>query len=261
MLRGLAVRHAFALTLMWMILALTSPAAAAAKYCSDTADNVVIYIDRTTPYDDLDKKELVDGISRLFEGLAGGERLSMRTIADSFTTSTSLLDECVPFCPDGGLLGDLFGACTEGVMLNDRKHLKGNVVAQLEELLGDFVELPNSEIVRTLGRSLPTELRAGGRANRLYLFTDLIENSVYLPGKEFFAEKNDVLIRRIQADGLVPNLSGVAVRVFGVGRGGNPNDRHPLDQALLSKLEDFWTRYFEAGGTTVSIAQSLGAVN
>ncbi len=234
-------------------------AGATSKYCSKTADNVVVYVDRTTPYDDIDKNDLIDGVSRLFETLKGGERFTMRTIADSFAASATLLDECVPVCAAGGIFGDLFSGCTEGVMINDKKHLRDRIVRQLETLLANFVELPNSEIVRTIGLSAAGELRPG-QPSRFYLFTDLIENSQYLPGKEFFTQKNDALLKRVAADGLVPNLQGAPVRIFGVGRGGNPGDRHPLDQALLKKLLDFWQRYFEAAHTSATIQQALGAV-
>jgi hypothetical protein len=235
----------------------TAPAAPP-DYCEPTADNIVIYVDRTTPYDESDKTALVDGIGRLFESLGGGQRFSIRTIAESFTSSATLLDACVPFCPDGGFLGDLFSDCTEGMMINAKKHLRDELVRQLRSLLENFVELPNSEIVRTIARTSSIELRPD-RRNRFYLFTDLIENSVYLPGKQFFSEKNDVLLKRIAADGLVPNLGAVEVRVFGVGRGGTP-ERRVLEQQLLEKLLAFWEAYFAAAGTTVVIQQALGAV-
>ena len=235
-----------------------SAALAAPDYCADTAANVVVYVDKTTPYDDTDKTALVDGVSRLFESLSGGERFTIRTIAQSFTASVSLMDACVPYCPPGGLFGDLFSDCTEGMMLNDRKHVRDLVVGQLRALLADFVELPNSEIVRTIALSASSEQRPS-QPLRIYAFTDLIENSVYLPGKQFFSDSNDKLLARIEADGLVPDLAGASVRIFGVGRGGTA-ERRPLDQALLTKLMDFWQRYFAAAGATVTIQQSLGAV-
>lgn len=238
----------------------SSPALSAptAKYCSDSAANVVVYVDKTTPYDEIDKTALIDGVSRLFESLGGGERFTMRTIAEGFSSSVTLVDDCVPICASSGLLGDLFSDCTEGMMINDKKRLRSTIVQQLQALLDDFVELPNSEIVRTLAMSVPMEVRAG-RANRLYLFTDLIENSLYMPGKDFFNEPNADLLAKVAADGLVPDLTGVEVRVFGVGRGGTA-ERRPLDQPLLQKLKGFWTGYFEAAHTTVSIQPSLGAV-
>ena len=253
-------RRLLALCIPMLLAAAGAVAGTTSKYCSDKADNVVVYIDRTTPYDDIDKKDLVDGVSRLFETLKGGERFSMRTIADNFTASTNLLDECLPVCQAGGLFGDLFSGCTEGVVINDKKHLKQAVVQRLNDLLTNFVELPNSEIVRTLGLTAPSELRPG-RTNRFYIFTDLIENSQYLPGKEFFTTKNDVLLSHVAKDGLVPDLQGATVRIFGVGRGGDPGDRHPLNQALLEKLLDFWQRYFEAAHAKATIQQALGAAD
>jgi hypothetical protein len=237
----------------------TAQARDLADYCVPEAANVVVYVDVTTPYDDIDKAALVDGVDRLFTSLEGGERLSIRTIAESFTSSKSLLDACAPHCDTSGFLAELFGDCTEGVLINDRKHLQGAVVSRLKELLDNFVELPNSEIVRTVAMSSKMEYR-DGRPNQLFIFSDLIENSLYLSGKEFFSLKNEALLLRIAADGLIPDLTGATVRIFGVGRGGNPGDRHPLDQQLLEKLYDFWEGYFAAAEATVTIQQELGAI-
>jgi hypothetical protein len=77
-------------------------------FCDEAADNVVVYVDRTTPYDEADKTALIDGVSRLFESLEGGERFAIRTVAENFAASASLLDACVPFCPSKGFLDDLF---------------------------------------------------------------------------------------------------------------------------------------------------------
>ena len=238
---------------------LSSEALAADAYCKAEADNVLVYVDRTTPYDDMDKKALVEAVAAIFESLKGGERFAMRTIAESFTASERLLDACVPICESGGFLGDLFSDCTEGKMINDRKKLKTKIVQALQELLAEFVELPNSEIVRTLALSSAEETRAG-RHNRFYLFTDLIENSTYLPGKDFFGTNTKTLLADLEADGLVPDWTGSHVRVFGVGRSGKPG-RPPLEQAILGKLTEFWREYFELAGATATIQQSLGALD
>ncbi len=227
------------------------------KYCLPDSDNVVVYVDRTTPYDDLDKKALVDGVALVFEALEGGERFSIRSIADSFATSERLVEACVPICANQGFLDDLFSDCTEGVMINDRKKLKTRIVQTLQKLLANFVELPNSEIVRTLALSTAEEMRQN-RRNRVFLFSDLIENSVYLPGKEFFSTRTKPLLAKLEADGLVPDWQGTVVHVFGVGRSGKPG-RPPLDQPLLEKLTEFWRAYFDGAGATVSIQQSLSA--
>jgi hypothetical protein len=246
-----------------LLLLGTVPAAAAGdyeKYCDPTAANIIVYLDRTTPYDEIDKAALIDGVSRVFEGLTGGERFVLRTINDASVRSESLIDSCIPVCKSSGWLDDLFGGtCTEGVMLNDRKHLRTKVVGQMQSLLDGFVELPYSDIVLTVAKTGSAEYRED-RPNRYYLFTDLIENSQNIPGKDFFSVKNDKLIAKLEAQGQLATLTGADIRVFGVGRSGKPG-RPPLDPALLAKLTQFWTAYFEAAGAKLSIQQSLGAID
>jgi hypothetical protein len=246
-----------------LLAAMLSPGAPAiaagmtTKYCSASADNVVVYVDRTTNYDAKDKQDLLDGVSKIFASLNGGERFSVRTIADSFTASQSLIDECVPVCVSKGFLGDLFSSdCTEGVAINDRNHLRDRVVQQLETLLNAYSDLPYSEIVRTIALTATSEIKSG-QPNRLFLFTDLLENSQYLPGKDFLNKPNAELLTQITADHLVPDLSGAEVRVFGVGRSGLPG-RPPLNQHLLGKITNFWTQYFTAAHATIQIQAALG---
>ena len=92
-----------------------------------------------------------------------------------------------------------------------------------------------------------------------YIFSDLIENSEYLPGQEFYEEPDAALIGRIEADNLVPSLQGAAVKIFGVGRGGG-EERTPLSVRRLNKLLDFWNTLFErSGAAPVTISQNLVA--
>jgi len=259
MLQRLPMLLIGALLVIGGVLAASPGFAATGKYCSPTADNIVVYIDRTTNYDDKDKKDLVDGVSKLFASLQGGERFSIRTISDSFTTSTSLIDDCVPVCASKGFLGDLFSSdCTEGVAINDKNHLRNRLVQQLEGLLNSYSDLPYSDIVRTIAQTAGSELRKGQR-NRFFLFTDLIENSDYLPGKEFFSTRNDKLLAKLTTDRLIPDLDGAEVVAFGVGRSGAPG-RPPLQQALLSKLLDFWHQYFAAAHASFTTQVALGGL-
>ena len=235
-----------AICISMLLLAGGAVAGTTSKYCSKEADNVVVYIDRTTPYDAIDKKDLVDGVSRLFETLKGGERFSMRTIADNFAASTNLLDECLPVCHADGVFGDLFSGCTEGVVINDKRHLKQAVVQQLNDLLTNFVELPNSEIVRTLGLSAPSELRPG-RTNRFYIFTDLIENSQYLSGKEFFTAKTMCFSGTSPRMGWSPTcrapLCGSSESVAAA----VPGDRHPSEASFAGEASRFLAALFRGG--------------
>jgi hypothetical protein len=227
------------------------------RYCVETAPNVVFYLDVTTPYDEIDKTTLIDGVAKVIESLAGGERIAIRTIADTFADSAELLDQCMPSCPSEGFLKDLFSDCTEGVVINLRKQLKSLLVATLSEQMGRSTELKYSEIVRTISLSASEEYRSG-RPNRIFLFSDLIENSEYLPGARFFSTRNDQLLSSIAKDRLAPNLAGAEVQAFGVGRTGDPRNRHALPQEKFEKLVDFWEAYFSLAGGSLTVQQTLG---
>jgi hypothetical protein len=226
------------------------------RFCSDAAPNVVALLDVTTPYDEADKTSLIEGISRIFEGLEDGARLSIRTIEDKSTSSQRLIQLCIPYCPDEGFFGGLLSKCTEGVVINERKHRRLQVSQALIQATRDRAELPHSAIIRTIAIVAAEEF-AQGRENRFYLFSDMIENSDYLSGKDFSRTPNDTLIDQLEKDRLIPNLSGAAVKVFGVGRGGSA-ERSPLSQERLTKLHDFWTRFFAAGGASVTLTQNFG---
>jgi hypothetical protein len=112
------------------------------RFCSDTAPNIVLYLDVTTPYDDVDRQTLVDGVTRIFESLNGGERVSIRTIADEFSSSRRLLELCVPFCESHGFLHDLFSDCTEGVVINEKKKMKASIARELVDAMSTSGNLP-----------------------------------------------------------------------------------------------------------------------
>lgn len=248
------------LTLMLPISLYASATDRTEKYCQPEGANILVYVDRTTPYDDIDKSALVDGISRIFESLTGGERFTVRTIADASSHSETLVSSCIPVCASKGLLDDLFRSdCTEGAAINDRQHLRSEVVSQMRQLLNGFVELPYSAIVGTLAETGSIEYRRG-RSNRIFIFSDLIENSPDIPGKDLFDNKTQTLVARAEKRRMVPELTGADVRVFGVGRSGKPG-RPPLPTDLLLKLKDFWEAYFARTGARLTIAQSLGDVN
>jgi hypothetical protein len=229
--------------------------AAERDYCADDAPNVVLYLDVTTVYDDIDKRTLIDGVGRIFETLQGGERFSIRTIEDTFANSRRLLDACVPICP-GGFLGDMFSDCTEGAMIEDTKLLRRRIVESIARRLDATTdEWPNTEIIRTLALSAPEEYRKG-RRNLAFIFSDLIENSQFLPGGEFLTMPDGAIIEKLSAAGLIPDLWEVEVRAFGVGRAGTP-ERPALTQDKLQKITGFWMKFFAACGATVTMQPNL----
>jgi len=88
----------------------------------------------------------------------------------------------------------------------------------------------------------------------------MIENSTYLSGADFFRADIASLIERLHSDRLMPDFTGATATIFGIGRGGSA-DRLALPQDRLTKLQDFWTAYFEAAGAKARLSQNLSAAD
>lgn len=230
------------------------------RFCDESATNVVLFLDVTTPYDEADRSTLVSGIEGIFDSLDDGDRISIRTIEDAFSSSDRLLDMCVPYCPSKGFFRDLFSNCTMGVVINERKRLRAAVKLTLHNRLKAARELPNSEIIRTISTAGKEEYRPD-RQNQIYIFSDMIENSAYLSGRTFYSSEVQPLINRLKGDGLVPHLNGATVHVFGFGRTGVPSERAALDQEKLNRISAFWTAYFGAAGASLSMQQHLSGAS
>lgn len=249
---------AFLLFGLILLVSGTAEGADPRRFCSGTAANVVLYVDVTSPYDERDRQTLMDGVSTIVAGFTGGERLSVRTIADEFARSDRLLDLCMPYCPSNGFFADLVSDCTEGIVINESKHMRAAIAAGINRAMSAARDLPHSEIVRTIAMSASEEYR-DGRANRIYIFSDMIENSEFMPGRTFLTTKNEKLIDGLADDKLIPNLDQADIRIFGVGRGGDPAERKSLDQAKLDKVTAFWLLFFKASGAMPTMQQNLSA--
>jgi hypothetical protein len=98
---------------------------------------------------------------------------------------------------------------------------------------------------------------SGKKEAEMFLFSDLIENSPFMPGGEFLMLPNEDLLERVAENQLVPELRGAKVNVFGVGRGGTA-ERTALPIERLNKIMAFWSKLFADGGSAgVSINQNL----
>lgn len=227
-------------------------------YCSPTAKRVLLLVDITTPYDNQDKQILVDGLQSIVGKLGDGDRIVIRTIADSYTHTEKLIDRCMPYCPSMSFWDSLFSNCTGGLILNHKRTLISEIRASVRGRLDQFVELDHSEIVATITQAA-REVLSDQQNSEIYIFSDLIENSIYIPGKDFGVLPNELLLTRIQNDNLLPRLQNTNVKVFGVGRGGG-EERTPLPVPRLNKLLSFWNEFFERGGAVrVTINQNLVA--
>lgn len=226
------------------------------RYCAPEGRNVLLFLDVTTPYDAQDKTILVDGLQRIVAGLKGGDRIVIRTISDSATNSERLVDKCMPYCPPKGFWEDLLSDCTGGLVLNHKRILIAEIRDKARARLDSFRELKFSDIVTTIALVSREELSAA-KETEMFLFSDLIENSPFMPGGEFLMLPNDGLLTRVAENRLVPQLRGAKIRVFGVGRGGTA-ERNALPVERLNKILDFWNRLFQDGGVqSVAINQNL----
>jgi hypothetical protein len=96
-----------------------------------------------------------------------------------------------------------------------------------------------------------------GHKLSLYIYSDLIENSEYLPGRKFFSTPVPQLVTMLQKDKLIPPLKDAEVHIAGVGRGGT-KERRPLTVAEQRKVTEFWNAYFKlSGANSIDIGQNI----
>jgi len=229
------------------------------KFCSGEARNIVLYLDVTTPYDRIDRDSLVDGVEKIYANLQDGDRFVIRTIEDEFPRSRRLIEACLPHCARQGFLKDLFSDCTEGVVIEEKRKLQRRLVEEIRRLADQSVELDHSEIIRTIAMSATEDYRPD-QANTLFIFSDMIENSAYLPSRQFLGTGNNAILSNLARDRLVPDLRDTTVRIFGVGRKGD-EPRDALEQAKIEKIADFWDAFFSLAGATMRLQPNLGFID
>lgn len=224
------------------------------KFCRPDASEVLILIDITTALDARARQLLSDGVREIVEGLNPGESLRIATIADQVTHSEMLMSACVPYCPDD--LGTiLLGNCTEGLLRLETRHLHRQMSDTLRARLEATADLPYSDILRTLKATVAA--RTPGRHLKLYVFSDMIENSEYVSGRDFWSTSPAKLNAKLVADGLVPDFSNTSIYAFGIGRGGS-GERKALPQPRMQALSQFWTAYFsQAGAIRADLSEAL----
>jgi hypothetical protein len=113
-------------------------------------------------------------------------------------------------------------------------------------ILDQSAELPSSAIIRTLATVIPSEIVPHHKMS-LFVLSDMIENSEVMGAGKFFSTPNSKLLSEFVAAKLIPDLKGADVRAVGIGRAGS-EDRRPLSNYELHKLQDFWDGYFNAAG-------------
>src|SRR5262245_33818633 len=153
------------------------------SYCKSDGRIALFLVDITTPYDQTDKDLIVKATDKILASLTGGEKVIIRTISDSVTRSEQLVERCIPFCAAEGL-GRLF-LCNDGQIRTDRESVYEDIVGALRQRLSKFEEKRHSDIVRTVLLAAKEDAVDGHKLS-LYIYSDLIENSDYLPAGNFF---------------------------------------------------------------------------
>lgn len=227
------------------------------RYCLPDRPTVLFLVDVTTEYDPRSKTLLGEAAQRILGSLAGGERLVIRTITDSFSSSDRLFGGCVPACVDDR---NFFG-CSHALARHERRGFLLRATDALKARLHQFRGGQRSDIIRTLVSVAQEDGRRTDGPQILYIFSDLIENSDHLPGSVLFRRSNKTLIGGLARLDLIPNFNGTTVKVFGVGRAGTEG-YPPLSVEKLAKLRSFWGAYFSAANVkALEITEGLSNVN
>lgn len=223
-------------------------------YCADTGATVVFAVDVTTPYDQTDKNVIITMTDKILGSIRGGDKLVIRTIADSHTRSERLIERCVPYCPGDGTIDRLF-KCSDGVIRTDTERMRVEIVSALRSRLAKFEELKYSDIVRTIFAIATEEAKEGHRFS-LFVYSDLIENSDYFSPRYLFSYPTQKLLFGLKHYKLIAPLQNAEVVVSGIGRW-DSRDRRALTVTELNKLTEFWKAYFqESGAHKISISQN-----
>jgi hypothetical protein len=224
------------------------------EYCQYGTRTIVLYLDRTTQYDDADRDDLVGGLEQTIRSIDVGDRVAVFTIADHPVNSELLFDRCLPGCPDTGIFGELVSSCRPIIARQRALGFRADILAALQGVVTQPREYPYSAILDTLAEGLAAvELPEG---SRVLVFSDMLENSPDLPWPAIArAEVGDLLERT----GPKPDLAGVDVVVFGFGRDHSPA-REPLPEPLRSATEAVWREILLAwGAQTVAISKEMRA--
>jgi hypothetical protein len=186
----------------------------------------------------------------------GGENLdaNLLTLAESCLQAgcglraapitNATLSEDVPFSREIELVGDLDS--DDPANAGAVHQLAGNAVAEIREQI-DFVEVDCSDVIGTFSAAASLLANSDDAPEELYIFSDMVSNCepYRLPSADLSPTGMDALLLEIESAGLLPDLTGVTVRLIG---GGQTRRQMPSDRvaALRAFYEEFLTR---AGAT------------
>jgi hypothetical protein len=153
----------------------------------------------------------------------------------------------VPGCPEQGFLSGLLSSCKAIVARADRQAFKQKLVATLLDLLKREAHYDNSAIIETVRTVVAGNRNAD--PTRLVIFSDMLENSDLLTLGRLGQDGAARSVERIEAEKMLPDVEGLDVDAFGIGRSHAPG-RPALSSSTSRELEAFWTGLFQAGGAS-----------
>jgi hypothetical protein len=242
------------LTGLLLLVLLVAPreglAAQRYDYCKMLNAKVVLFlVDRTDPYDDLDKEIISSAADRILRQIEPGDRLVIHTITDDFATSQKLFDECQPGCPEAGFFDELMGTCKEAIVRRDAVSFREEYARALLPLVRDPEEHNGSAIIETL--SVLSRQYSDVGISRVIVFSDLVQNSRLGNFLKMSKAQFDQVRATIQKLGMTAHLNGASVIDFGFGRTQGEN-RKGLTPEINARMEAFWRAYFIDGGAVTA---------
>lgn len=239
-----------------VIVTLAAPTALAQDYCDEgEGATTILLVDRTSTFDEQDKSLFAEGVGRLYQQIATGERLAVYTITEDYAGSRKIFDACRPGCREQGLIDGLFSQCRESVARVDDRRFQADFLASLKPLIDSDEQHPHSEIIETVAFVANEHARSTPR--RLVIFSDLIEYSGLARFNRLDETEIEPLLARLTDLDLIKPLPGTAVDVYGFGRD-HAGVRSGMKPAARRNIEVFWRDYFtRAGVVRVRIGRDL----
>lgn len=120
-------------------------------------------------------------------------------------------------------------------------------------MLDDLQSFDHSDIIRTVARVTQAIVGAQNgygnkrRLTQVFIFSDLLENSEYLPWPRVIQDPNAKLLDELTNQGLLAQLEGAKVKAFGIGRN-HDAARSPLSTPAETRLRKFWMAFFTRSG-------------